>query len=132
MKSKVLIFGREPVAYVGLVQVVLALLVSFGWLEFIGLRGQADVGLVVGVLSGIAALYLAFVTNETLLAPAVEAVKALLSLGVIYGLHLTAEETGLLISVVVAVIAFFHRGAVFPVRNPSFDRVPADRGYALP
>lgn len=113
------IFGREPAALIGALQGVLALLVGFGALEPIGLSTQTDLAVVVGVLTAASAVYLALVTNETLLAPAVELAKAALALGAIYGLAITAEQTSLVIAALTAVLAAWHRGQVIPVANPS-------------
>lgn len=120
------IFGRQPVVWVGLIQAVLLSLVSFGWLDVIGLRGQEDVGLVAGVLFASGALYLAFVTSESWLAPAIEALKALFSLGAIYGLNVSTEQTGLLISLVTVVFAFIHQPKTSPLDAPTFHEVPLD------
>lgn len=99
------IFGREPAAIVAAIQAVLALLIGFGTLEPIGLSTQTDLAVVMGVVGAVAALYLAYVTSETLLAPVVEVLKASLALGAIYGLAITAEETALLIATVTAIAA---------------------------
>lgn len=114
------LFGREPAAVVASIQAVLALGVSFGWFAGIGLKGQDDVALVVTVLSALAALYLAYVTSETLLAPVIELFKAALALGVIYGFNISTEQTGLAIAAITAVFAGFQRTQVSPLVNPSF------------
>lgn len=118
------IFGREPAAIVGAIQAVLVLGVSFGWFQFIGLKGQGDVALVVGVLSALAAVYLAYVTSETLLAPVIEVFKAGLALAAIYGFAITTEQTGMVIAVITAVFAAFQRTQAAPLANPSFDTPP--------
>ncbi len=119
------LFGREPAAIVGAIQAVLALGVSFGWFEFIGLKGQTDVAIVVAVLAALSAAYLAYVTNETLLAPVIEVFKASLALAAIYGLALTTEQTGMAIAVITALIAGFQRTQVGPLATPSFTSISA-------
>jgi hypothetical protein len=119
------IFGRQPVVWVGAIQSVLVLLVSFGWLDPIGLHGEGDVGLVAAVLNGAAALYLAFVTSESWLAPAVELAKASLALGVIYGLNVSTEKEGLAIAALTTVFALVHQGKTSPLASPTFSEVPA-------
>lgn len=114
------IFKREPAAYVALIQAALALAVAFGWLKGLGLNTQQDVGLVVGVLSALAAVYLAWVTSATLLAPVIEATKAGLALGVIYGLNISLEQTGLLIAFITVAVGFFQRTQVTPLPSGSF------------
>lgn len=120
------IFGREPAAIVGAIQAVLVLAVSFGWLDFIGLKGQGDVALVVGVLSALSAAYLAYVTSETLLAPVVEVFKAALALATIYGFAITTEQTGMVIALITAVFAAFQRTQVFPLADPTFEYIAPD------
>lgn len=117
------IFGREPAAIVGAIQAVLALAVSFGWLEFIGLKGQGDVALVVGVVTALSAVYLAYVTNETLLAPVIEVFKASLAMAAIYGLSITTEQTGLVIAALTALFAGYQRTQVSPLSNPTFTSI---------
>lgn len=114
------IFGREPAAIIATIQAVLALLVGFGSLKFIGIAGQKELGLVMAVVCGVSALYLAYVTSETLLAPVIEVIKAALALGVIYGLQINAEQTALLIAAVTAIIGGWQRGQVSPLNTPSF------------
>lgn len=118
--TRILILGREPAALVALIQGALALAVSFGWLTGIGLRGQDDVALVVALLSAVAAVYLGWVTDRTILAPIIEATKAALALGVIYGLTLNTEQTGLLVTFITIAVGFFQRTQVSPLTTPSF------------
>lgn len=115
-----MIFGREPAAIVAAIQTVLVLAVSFGWLSFLGLDTQADVAVVVGVLAALGALVLAYVTSETLLAPVIELFKAALALAAIYGFQISVEQTGMAISVIVALFAAFHRTQTSPLDHGSF------------
>lgn len=125
--SKALIFGREPAAITGAIQATLALLIGFGVLAPLGLSTQTDLAVVMGVVGALAAVYLAYVTSETLLAPVVELVKAGVALGAIYGLALNAEQTSLLIATVTAVIGAWHRDNTSPLARPSFERIaPGD------
>lgn len=117
------LFGREPAAIVGAIQALLTLAVSFGWLEAIGLDGQDDVAIVVGVVAALSALYLAYVTSETLLAPVIEVFKAALALGVIYGFALTTEQTGMAIAAITALFAAFQRTQVSPLNKPTFQYI---------
>jgi hypothetical protein len=121
------IFGREPAAIIAAIQSVLALLIGFGALSFIGLSTQTDLGVVMAVVNGLSALYLAYVTSETLLAPVVEVIKASLALGAIYGLHINAEQTALLIASATAVIGAWHRERTSPLVHPTFSYIaPTD------
>ena len=125
------IFGREPAAIVGAIQAVLALAVSFGWLEFIGLKGQNDVALVVAVVAALAAVYLAYVTSETLLAPVIELFKAALALAAIYGLSITTEQTGMAIAAITAVFAFLQRSQTAPLPSPTFKYISPDDTHTV-
>lgn len=111
--------GKEPAAIVSGIQTVLALLLSFHALAWLGLDSQTDLAVVMTVVSAVAALVLAYTTNATLLAPVVEVMKAGLALGAIYGLHITTEQTGLLIAVVTAVFGCWQRGQVAYLVHPT-------------
>lgn len=120
------IFGREPAATVAAIQAVLALLVGFRALDFIGIRGQDDLAVVMVLVTAVSALYLSYVTSETLLAPVVEVTKAGLALGAIYGLNINAEQTALLIAAVTTLIGGWHRERVSPLSHPSFKYIAPD------
>jgi hypothetical protein len=107
--------GGEPVAIVGAIQAALVMAVSFGWLTGIGLSNQHDVALVVIVVSAAGAVYTAVVTHHTVLAPVIALFQALVNLGVIYGLHITNEQTGMVVALITAVFALFHRTQTSPV-----------------
>lgn len=108
------IFGRQPVIYIGVIQAVLLLLVSFHALKAIGLNGPDDVMLAAGVLNAAAAVYLAFGTTETLLAPLIELFKVFLSFAAIYGMNLTGEQSGLAVATITAVFAMLHQPKTSP------------------
>lgn len=108
------IFGRHPVVIVAAIQAILTTLVGFHFLKPIGLNGPDDVMLVAGVLNGLAAVYLALGTTETLLAPAIELFKALVALGAIYGLNLTGEQSVLAVGAITAVFSMLHMPSTSP------------------
>jgi hypothetical protein len=120
------ILGRDPAAILAAVQVVLALLLSFGVLDVIGLKGQDDLAVVVTVLGALVALYLAWGTTETALAALVELVKAAVALGAIYGLQITTEQTGLLIATVTAISTAWLRTQTSPLARGSFATIQPD------
>lgn len=113
-------FTREPAALVAAVQAALVLALSFGWLNGIGLDSQDDVATVVVVLNAGAGLYLAWRLSQTLLNPIIEFFKAALSLAAIYGFHITLEQTGMAISLIVALGALAQRQANDPEATPGF------------
>lgn len=108
------VFGRDPVVITGLIQAVLALAVSFGWLAFIGIKGQFELGLVMGVVIAGLDLYVAYVTRRTLLAYAVGAFKALAAFATIYGFQLTTEQTGFAIAIITFGLALVHQSQTEP------------------
>lgn len=108
----------EPVAIVGAIQAALVMAVSFHWLDGIGLHSQHDVALVVVVVSALGAIYEAYVTHHTVLAPVVQLFQALVNLGVIYGLHISTEQTGMVVAFITAAFALFHRTQTSPVPVP--------------
>ena len=111
---------REPAAIVAAIQSILAVAVSFGWLAGIGIDGQDALAVVMVAVNALAAVYVAYVTKDTLLAPVVELFKALLGVGVIYGFHLTTEQTGLAVVAITAVFGLFNRQATTPATKASF------------
>lgn len=93
------IFGREPAFYVGVIEAVIAILVTFQ-LEFLT---QAQAGLTVAAVVAVGTVVSAWATQDTLLAALVGATKALLVLGVGYGAPLTEEQVGLISGLVLVV-----------------------------
>lgn len=114
------VFGYEPAAIIGAVQVLAIMAVSFHWLDFIGLQSQNDVMTVVVVLSTLAAIALAYKTHATLLAPVIELFKALAAVAAIYGLHISTEQTGAVIAAITGLLALFQRTQVTPLLQGNF------------
>ena len=115
------IFGRDPAAWVAAIQTFLVLAATMGWLHNIGINTQDDVALVIAVLAAAGGLYLAWGTSETMLAAIIEFFKAGLALGAIYGLHISTEQTGLVIAGINAIFALLvHRPQTSPLTRGSF------------
>ena len=126
-RSRALIFGRDPAAIIAAIQAALALLIGFHLLKFIGLNGMDDLAVVMVTLNAAAALYLAWVTTETLLAPVVELFKALLGLAAIYGLHIDAQQTAMAVAAITAIATAWHRDRTSPLSTPTFKHIaPSD------
>lgn len=106
------IFGYEPVAIMGAVQTLLIMLVSFDKLEFLNLDSTDDVALLVAVLAAVEAVYVAYETRQTLLAPLVALFKAAVAFGILYGLSLTDEQSATAIAVITAFVALLQRDQV--------------------
>lgn len=119
------VFGRDPVVVTGLIQAVLALVISFGWLAFIGLKGQAELGIVMGVVIAAMDLHVAYVTRRTLLAAAIGIFKAALSFVAIYGYELTVEQTGSAIAIITFGLALFHQSQTSPLDRGQHSLHPA-------
>lgn len=118
--STVKIFGREPVVIVNTIEAVLACLIAFRALDFIGIRGAEELAIVMAVVSTALGLYVAYVTGETLLGALTGFIKAGLALAAVYGFNLTAEETAGLLTAVTFVLALWHRTQTSPAIYPSF------------
>lgn len=114
--------GGEPVAVVGAIQAALVMAVSFHWLDFLELHSQTDVALVVIVVSTLGAVYQAYVTKRTLLAPVVQLFQALVNLGVIYGFHISTEQTGMVVAFITAAFALVHQSQTSVADRGSFKR----------
>jgi len=113
----------NPTLWVAAIQSILILLCSFGKLGFLGLNTQDDVALLVVVLNCLGALYLAWATKNTLLAPVVELLKAVVAFGAIYGLSWTTDQTAMAIVVINSVFAAFHWKATGPEPQGKFTLV---------
>lgn len=125
------IFGREPAVLASTVEALLALLISFHALTFIGLNGQAELVVVMAVVNGALGLYVAYVTHDTLLGAAVALLKALVAFGAVYGLTLTSEQTGTLIAFLTVALGMYQRTQTGPSGRPSFD-LTGDRHVTVP
>lgn len=107
------IFGREPTAWVSLIEGIIALMVVFG----LGLDRQ-HAALVIAVVNAIAGFYVAWVTHDTMLGVITGLAKAILALGVGYGLHITAEQMAGIFAFIPIAVGAWHRGQTFPVAFP--------------
>jgi hypothetical protein len=116
------IFGREPAAIVGLIEAALVLSLSFGLFNLT----QDTIGIIMAVVSAAFGVYLAYVTNETLLGAVVGLTKAVIALGAVYGLALTTEQTGAAIAFITLVMSFWQRTQVTPMDHPSFQTIAPD------
>lgn len=105
------IFGREPAFYIGLIEAVLALVLSYNAFGLDQEQGAAIVAVVAAVL----ALYTAYVTRRTLLAVGIGAAKAVLVLFVAFGLHFTENQTAAIIALVTLVLGAFNMTQTDPL-----------------
>lgn len=117
MHNKILIFGREPAAYVGVIEAALALAVAF-WAPIT----QHQVGLIMACVTAAFGLYTAIATHDSFLAVAVGLAKALIALGIGFGLNLTDVQSGAMIAFVTIALGFFNRQTTTPVTALHRDR----------
>jgi hypothetical protein len=115
------IFGREPAVISSLIEAALALAISFHLLAWAHIGGQAELALVMAVVSSGLGLYVAWVTRATLLGVAIGLIKALIALAAVYGLTISVEQTGTLIAFLTVLIGLFHRTQTTPLAQPAFD-----------
>lgn len=105
------IFGREPAFYVGVIEALVAVLVTF---NLPGLSTE-QAGLVVALVVAIGGALTAWATRDTLLAALVGVVKAGLILAVGYGLTVTDEQIGLIAALVSVIGSGYLRTQTSPV-----------------
>lgn len=107
------LFGREPAAWVGLIESLLTLLLAFG----LGIS-QTTFGPIMALVVAAFGLYTAWATRDTMLGAIVGLAKAVLVVGAVYGLTLSNGQTGALIAVVTVLVGFFQRTQTSPVDAP--------------
>lgn len=90
------ILGKEPAFYVGVIEALVALVVTF---NLSGLSAE-QAGLVVGFVVAVGGALTAWTTRDSLLAALVAVTKAALVLGVAYGAPLTDQQIGLVAALV--------------------------------
>lgn len=112
MRAK-LIFGREPAAWIGLIEAVLALLMalSFG-------VNQDTFGPIMAAVVAAFGIYIAWVTKDTMLGAIVGFVKAAFILATVYGFSLGDEQTAAIIGVITVVAGFWNRNQTYPTEAP--------------
>lgn len=107
------IFGREPAAWVGLIESGLMLLLAFG----LGVT-QTTYGPILAVVVAAFGVYTAWATRDTALGAIVGLVKAGVVLGAVYGFTLTDGQTGAIVAGVTMLVSFFQRTQTAPVDQP--------------
>lgn len=110
------IFGREPAVYVGLIEGVLALLLSLNTFDLT----HENVALIMAVVVALFGVYTAYVTRDTLLGVGSGLAKALLALAIGYGWEPGPDVTAAAIALVALTIAFFQRTQTTPLNTPTF------------
>lgn len=109
----VTIFGREPAAWVGLIEAILAVLVAFA----LGIS-QETFGPILAVVSAAAGVYTAWATKDTMLGVIVGLAKAVIGLTAVCGLTLTDQQVAGVIALTAVTVGFFQRTQTSPVAAP--------------
>lgn len=112
-------FG-EPAALVGLLQVLLAALVSW---DQVGLT-DSTAGLILAAASAVAALYQAYITKTVALAVVAQAFNAAVALFAGFGLALSPDQTASLYGVVAFAVAAWLRTQTGVAVQPGFHDEP--------
>lgn len=110
------IFGREPAALVGVIEGVLAVLLSFGLFDL----HQNQVAAIVAVVTAGLGLVTAYATRDTMLGVLVGFSKSVLVLAAAYGLNLSDQQTAGLIAVITLLAGYWHREHTMPLLRGSF------------
>ena len=114
-----LVFGKEPAAWVGLVQAVLAAVVIFG----LPLTTEQS-GLIVAFVNAVLGAYLALKVRPIMVAAVVAVVQTALPLLVAFGLPLTDQQQGVLLTLTgVILTTFLVRPQATPVKYPADELV---------
>jgi hypothetical protein len=107
------IFGREPAAWVGLIEAFLFLLTAsvLDW-------SQEQVALVMAVVLAVSGAYTAWVTKDTMLGVVVGLAKAVLTLLIGFGINIAPELMAAILGFTTVAVGFFQRTQTFPVYDP--------------
>lgn len=107
------IFGREPAAWLGLLEALIATLVVFR----LGITFEASVLLMAFVSAAIGA-YSAWATKDTMLGVIVGLVKSGIGLWSYYGLQLDEQQVAAIVTVSAVLVGFYQRTQTSPVAAP--------------
>lgn len=108
------IFGREPAAWIGLIEGILTLLMAFA----IGVS-QETFGPIMAVVVALGGAYTAWATRDTMLGAVTGLAKSLLVLLAVYGLTLTDQQTAAIMGAVSLVVGFWQRTQTSPTIDPT-------------
>ena len=109
------LFGREPAAWVGLLEAALTLLVVLKVLHFT----SDQTALVMAVVVALFGVLTAYLTKDTMLGFVIGLVKAVIALFIGFGISVSPELTAALIGFVSVFIGFFQRTQTSPDPAPS-------------
>lgn len=112
------IFGREPAAWVTLIEATLMIVgvQMFDW-------SVEQVAYVVVVVNGVLAVYVAYVTKDTMLAVVVGLGKALITAAIAFGVDIPDDRAATYIALITAAVGLYNRSQTAPLLRPTFSRV---------
>lgn len=110
------IFGKEPAAWVGLIEAALVMTVALGLVHITSNQTSLIMAAVVAVFGVVVAYY----TKDTMLGVLVGLTKALIALALGFGFTLSPAVTASLIAFVSVAVSFFQRTQTSPATVPSF------------
>jgi len=105
-----MIFGREPAFVAGFIAAALALLTGFG-LDL----STEQVVLINAAVTALLGVYVAYVTQQTLLGVVVAATNAILALAIGFGANLGEEQTTAIVALVPFVLGMWQRTQATPL-----------------
>lgn len=108
------ILGQEPAFFVGVVEAVLAVFLTFGVFKL----DQETVGVIVAAVSASLGLVAAYATKTTLYSALIGFAKAVLVLAVTFGAPLNDNQTGAIIAAITLVAGAYLREKTASVETP--------------
>jgi len=115
------IFGREPVVISNAAEALLTAALAFHLLNFIGIDSPEEVGTIMAVVTAAMGVYVAYCTHDTLLAASIAFVKACVLLFAVYGYNVTDHQLAVIVTLMTAAAATFHRTQTGPAVEPSLN-----------
>jgi hypothetical protein len=115
------VFGREPAFWVGVVQAVIAFVLTIAQVADALNLSDERTAWIMAVVNGISALFLAYVMRETMAAALVEVAKAVVGLMVAYGIALTTQQMSIVAGLVALIGAGYLRSQGAPLAIPKFN-----------
>lgn len=114
------IFGKQPAFWLGVIQAVLAFVLTLHQVADQLHLTDERVGAIMAALFALLGLYEAWAVRDTMLAALTAAAKALIALFAAYRLELTVDQTAALLGLVALIGGAFIRDRTSPLASPSF------------
>ncbi len=114
------LFGKQPAFWLGIIQAVLAFVLTLHQLSADLHLTSERVGLIMALLFAVLGVYEAWSVRDTMLAALTAVAKALIALLAAYRLELTVDQTAALLGVVALLGGAFVRDRTSPLAVPSF------------